>query len=215
VAILRQILSLRNALELMLSGAAPSVAPAGRARAYYDTAGRRVSLSLDGDAYAALARVLGTMTASATVANSTSETSLLGTITGGKTLAAGSLVVGKSLRVRAWGVLSSTGNPNLTVRVKLGSTVVATTGAVAQVGTPSQAGWELDGILTCRTTGASGSVFAQGCFRYGANLVPLAATAAVTVDTTAAQVLDATAQWSVADAGNTMTATNALFELLN
>lgn len=213
--ILRQILRIANALELYLSGSAPAVSDATRARVYYDTATLRPYLSANGGAYHVLPVVMGAMTASATVANTTTATTIVGTVTGGKTLAANSLVAGKSVRIRASGVLSSVSQPNLTVLVKFGSVTVATTGAVAQVGTPSNAGWELDVIVTCRTAGASGTVFAQGLLRYGANLVPLAATAAVTVDTTAAAIIDVTAQWGAASASNTITATNALFEILN
>lgn len=40
-------------------------------------------------------------------------------------------------------------------------------------------------------------------------------TAAVTIDTTATQVVDVTAQWGTASASNTITATNAYIEILN
>jgi hypothetical protein len=44
---------------------------------------------------------------------------------------------------------------------------------------------------------------------------PAVATAAITLDTTASQAVDVTAQFSVADAGNTITTTNCAIEWLN
>lgn len=215
MARLRQVLDLSNALDLSLTGSAPAVGGAAKARHYYDTATRRVYVSLNGSAFAVVPLTLGTQTASATVANTTSQTTFLGTVTGEKTVPAGGLVIGKSLRIRASGVLSSTGTPNLTIVAKLGSTTVATTGVVAQTGTPSNVGWELTVDVTCRTVGASGTVFAQGCFRYGSVFMPLAATAAVTIDTTAALIVDLMATWSVADSGNTLTGSNCTLEIVN
>lgn len=212
---LRQLLHLSAGLDLSQAASAPSVSAATRARVYYDTATRRLYVSQNAGAYFTLPLTLGTQTASATVANTTTQTTFLGTVTGEKTLPANSLVVGKTLRIRALGVLSSTSTPNLTIVAKLGSTTVATTGVVAQTGTPTNVGTELSVDITCRTAGASGSVFAQGFFRYGTVFMPIAATAAVTLDTTAAQIIDLTATWSVANSGNTITGTNCVFELLN
>ena len=215
MATFRSLTRIYNAIELLLGASTPDVSPADRTRQYYDATGRRVYRSINGSPYWVEPITLGTLVASATVANTASETTIVGTVTGGKTLPAALLVAGKTVRVRAFGVLSSTGTPNLTVKVKFGSTVIATTGAVAQSGTPTDVGWELDCLITCRTTGASGTVFAQGVFRYGTVVMPLAATAAVTVDTTGAHIIDLTAQWGAMDPGNTITCTNGAIELLN
>jgi len=80
------------------------------------------------------------------------------------------LGVGKSILVKAFGVLGTTATPNITVGVQLGTTqgninasgVVATTGAVAGPASGSNMPWELDVIMTCTGTGASGSILADG-----------------------------------------------------
>lgn len=164
-----------------------------------------------------LSGLMFTQSADAVVANTTSETTLKGAIVG--TASVGQfgalLVAGKTLRLRAFGYLSSTGAPNLTINVKLGSTSVCTTGAVAQSGTPTNVGWELDVMITCRTTGVSGTVIAQGIFRYGSTFMTLVSTAATTIDTTVAQIADWLATWSVQAAGNTITCTSSALEVLN
>ena len=200
MATFRSLTRIYNAIELLLGASTPDVSPADRTRQYYDATGRRVYRSINGSPYWVEPITLGTLVASATVANTASETTIVGTVTGGKTLPAALLVAGKTVRVRAFGVLSARGTPNLTVKVNVGRTVIAR---------------ELDCLITCRTTGASGTVFAQGVFRYGTVVMPLAATAAVTVDTTGAHIIDLTAQWGAMDPGNTITCTNGAIELLN
>jgi len=167
--------------------------------------------------------VLFTQTASQTVANSTTETTLFSTGVGQRTLGqfgGNYLVAGKTIRVYASGFLSITGTPNLTFRLKLGGATVATSGAVANAAV-TDTGWEFWGTITCRTTGVTGSVFAQGHLRYGTagatnwKIIAVLATAATTIDTTAQQAIDLTVQWGTADAGNTITATNAAIEALN
>lgn len=160
-------------------------------------------------------------TATATVANTTTEGSLIGGGVGVQTLPANTLTVGKSVRLQARGLLSTAAVPgNLTIAFKLGSTTVVTTGAFAVTGALTDLLWELDVLLTCRTVGGTGTVFAQGMFRYltaalgnlqGSELV---ATGTTTIDTTASQLVDSTADWATADASNSIRGTNCTIELL-
>jgi hypothetical protein len=167
------------------------------------------------------AGVIFVATATATVANTTTEGTLIGSGVGNLTLPALSLTPGKSVRLMAKGLLSTAAVPgNLTIAFKLGITGIVTTGAFAVTAALTDLLWEVEVLMTCRSAGASGTVFAQGVFRYfaaalgniqGAEMV---ATTTTTIDTTATQVIDATADWATADAGNSIRGTNALVELL-
>lgn len=161
-----------------------------------------------------------TATASATVANTTTETSILGTGVGTKTLPANFFVAGKTLRVVVKGHIADTGTPTLRIRCKLGSTTIVDTGAQTLLAITGTRGFEAEFLLTCRTTGASGTVFGQGDFQYNSaavtgNVIDAPNTAATTVDTTASQAVDVTATWGTASASNTITGTNVTIEVLN
>lgn len=160
---------------------------------------------------------LFTQTASATVANTTAETALSSTGEGSLTLPANYLRVGRTIRVKAWGYHSSTAGPTIRIRIKLGSTTVLDTTAINS-GNGTNKMWTVDGVITCRTTGGSGTVFGQGFY---AELHPsgttdsMVNTGATTVDTTATQAISVTAQWGTANAGNTITCTNLTVETQN
>jgi hypothetical protein len=86
----------------------------------------------------------------------------------------------------------------------------------------SNRAWEVVGDITCRTTGATGTVIGQGYFQHAqapgstaADHYEMPNTGATTIDTTAGGALDVTAQWGTADAGNTITSTNMTIEVLN
>src|SRR5215213_7080434 len=105
----------------------------------------------DTDLYEASNKDRAAQTASVTVANTTSETSLWGTVDGSLTIEANYFNrAGKSMRIHQAGYLSSTGSPTLTIRAKAGSTVLASTGAISVGGSLSNAGWWLDVLITCR-----------------------------------------------------------------
>lgn len=158
-------------------------------------------------------------TGSATIANTTTETTLLGSGSGTSTLPASLLAIGKSLRLRLSGVLSTDASAGtLTIRAKLGSTSIAASTAVTPSNSLSNVAWILDVDLTCRTIGASGTVFGQGMMQIAdstGRVIGLAATAAVTVDTTSSLAVNVTAQWGTASASNTITCSNATILLLN
>lgn len=162
---------------------------------------------------------LFTQTADKTIANTVTETTLFGTgvtVGGGLTLPANFFVAGKTLKLHIHGYHSSTGNPNVTIKIKLGSTVVATATGVS--GNGATDGFFFDGEITCRTTGATGTVSAGGQYdevhTSGLNL-GIVQTGTTTIDTTASQVLDVTVTWGTADAGNTITSQIAYVTVLN
>lgn len=156
-----------------------------------------------------------TATADATIANTVSETSLIGTGIGTKTLPANFLVIGKTIRVKTRGYLSDTLTPTLNFKFKLGSTQIVATSAITLGVGISNVGYEAEFELTCRTTGASGTVYGQGRVIVNGVAVNATATATATIDTTATQVVDISGTWGTASASNTITTSNAVLEALN
>lgn len=148
-----------------------------------------------------------------TVGNTVTETSLIGTGANGNslTLSANFFDVGTSLKFRAMGYLSDTGTPTIRIKIKLGATIIYDTGAQTL---PSLTGNNLlfiEGQLTCRSVGASGTIFATaevfcntGASSLG-NLDVTVPTAPVTIDTTSAQTFDMTVTWGTANASNSVT----------
>lgn len=166
---------------------------------------------------------LFTQTANKTVSNTTTETSIVGTGVGGLTLPANFFVAGKTIRITMSGVYSTvavTGD-TVTIKVKYGSTVLASKATTALVTGGTNLFWESEILVTCRTTGATGTVQISGGVRY-----QIAASAIVedelnngvattTLDTTASSLLDVTITHSAADASNTVTSLVSAFEVLN
>ena len=152
-------------------------------------------------------------TASATVANTVTETALTSTGVGTLTIPAYGPIIGKTYKFKAFGYHSSTAAPNLTMKVKLGSTVILTTGTHA-VHNPTNGQWELDGMFTFRTLGSSGTIFSQGRFYDATDFVPIVNTATTTISTIVDQAISITATWGTANAGNTITLTNLTIEEL-
>lgn len=160
------------------------------------------------EANAAKAKFIGT--ADKDVTNTTTETTMIptgvGAMPNGNTL-----VAGKTWRVLIQGKWSlATGA--LTVRVKIGSTTILTLAVDPLAETDAL--MEVEATLTCRSVGASGTVAAVGKFLWNdqnANFIgdprllgmhKAFTSSTATVDTTASGLLDVTAQWASADAGN-------------
>lgn len=157
-------------------------------------------------------------TASKTFSNTTDQTSLIGTGVGTTTLPANFLVAGKTIRVIVRGHYGIDTLANLTVRVKFGSTVLCSTAAIGAYPGLSNALFTAVADITCRTTGGSGTVFSQGVvtgFDGTSDIFGMVSTSTVTIDTTATQAIDVTAQFGTAEATSTITATNTTFEVLN
>lgn len=164
-----------------------------------------------------LSGVLFTQTATATVANTTTETTVTSTGSGSLTLPANFFEVGKSIVIHAEGFHSAVANPNITVKIKIGGTTYLTTGTVVS-GNSTNAYCEIKGTITCRTTGASGTVQAQGFFVEtggGDNHFGMPNTTTQTIDTTVTQTVDVTVQWGTASSSNTISITNLIIEAKN
>ena len=163
-----------------------------------------------------------TGSAAKTVANSSAETSAIPTGVGSLTLPANFWMVGRTIRLTGGGVYSSLLTPgNLTCRIKLGSTTVASVTVTALLGAASNSGFDFEATICCRSTGASGTVVSTGQISYGLSATTRGisdintGTSTVTIDTTASMLLDVTVQWATASASNTMTAMVAVVENVN
>lgn len=184
-----------------------------------DNASNKEVLKLD--AKQLVSKTIFTATATGTIANSTTETEISSTGVGTKTLPAAFFIAGKTVRVSARGYFSTQATPvTLQLKVKLGSTVVLDTGVQTPITTTNH-GWAVEGLITCRTTGASGTVFSQGSAHLSSTAILEAAwdmenTATTTIDTTATQAVSLTAQWGAGvAAADTINCSNFVVEVLN
>lgn len=186
---------------------------------WYDTVRKAHQVFADGIKQT-LSTSLFTQTADKTVANTVTETSILGTGVGNLTLPANFFVAGKTIRIYGEGYIADLLTPTGRVKFKLGSTVILDSTAAALVTITGNGRFEYEILLTCRTAGTTGTVYAQGDVRYyslltTANFIALLNTAATTINTTTSQVIDVTWTWGTANAANTITLTNATIEVLN
>lgn len=156
-------------------------------------------------------------TASATVANTVTETTIVGSGVGTVTLPANFFTAGKTIRLRMTGIHSSVSSATIQIRIKLGSTTILDTGAHTSHN-DTNALTNIEAIITCRTTGASGTFIGQGEYvEVGASpdIAEMVNTTTTVVSTTASQTVAVTAQWGSASASNTITITNFTLEVLN
>lgn len=151
-----------------------------------------------------------TVPAGNTVANTATETSFTNTYN----IAANDCIPGRVYNVVARGVYGTTTTaPTLLMKLKLGTTVLTQTGGGTALNTTANMTnqqWTLRADIICNTTGASGTVEAQGMFERATSNIANAPwsminTAPITVDTTTAQSLQISAKWNTANAANTIT----------
>lgn len=157
---------------------------------------------------------LFTGTADKTVGNTTTETSIIPTGDGFLTLPANFLDAGDYLHFRVSGFIDTISAPDLTIRFKFGGTTVHT--EVMTLATiPADQFFGLEADFVIRSVGATGSLSFSGNFQYSdgsvQKAVGLVETGTITVDTTAADLIEVTAQWSAAAATNTIT--TQIFEI--
>lgn len=171
-----------------------------------------------------LPSTLFTSTTTQTVAATTAETTIIGSGSGSLTLPANYLTVGKTIRFSIRGLYSAPAISvgTITIRIKLGSTTLASGTASSLVALASNLGFDGECVITCRSIGASGSVIIMGGVTYGvgANLSPFVTpvnngTSTSTVDTTSALTFTCTVQWSNNTVGNSVSSLNCLLEGLN
>lgn len=164
-------------------------------------------------------RTLFTQTATTTLANTTTQTTLVGSGVGAMSLPPGILVVGRSIRLKWYGKIASILTPTFLITYKVGGTSFA---ATATLTLPVLTGTKMimgELIMTCITTGTTGTVLTQG-FGVIDNAAAAVAQGMLnsstnTVNTTIVNALDLMGTWGTASASNTVTLTNMTLELFN
>jgi len=160
-------------------------------------------------------------TADRTIANSAAEATLLGTGVGTLTFPANFWVVGRTIRFEMHGNIASTGTPTARVRLKMGATTLLDSTAITMTALAGTEEWDLVGLITCRSIGASGSLRANCFFTYetGSGSTPVdrlfIAGTTTTFNTTVSGAIDITFQWGTASALNTITSRLTAIEILN
>lgn len=152
-----------------------------------------------------------------TVDNTTSETAF----DSDYEIGANQLQPGSVVRLKLYGVFSTDAvAPTIRIRVDLDSTTVLDSGAVTLTAGLTNEGWTLEGVLVCQTDGATGDIEAQGFVEFALSasdgqVVNLANTAPITIDTTTSQTLAVSVEWGAADTDNTITLREMTVDLID
>jgi hypothetical protein len=160
-----------------------------------------------------------TQTANQNFSNSSAENTLFSTGVGTLTLPANKLTVGKSIRISIAGFINTAAAAGTaTLRLRLGGVLIAASSAITLTNSITNRGFEIEGLITCRSVGPTGSVIGQGMFQanmtgINSSIIDILATAAVAVDTTIPLAVNATWQFGTANIGNTITITNAVVKV--
>lgn len=148
---------------------------------------------------------------SPTITATTTESTLIDGGVGTLTVPANGFSVGDSFLMHMSGILSSKNNDTLTIRVKAGSVVLGTSGAIIMPGITAKH-WDLIVQFTIRQIGAAGvaSIVTSGQLTYskdasnafeGGDFSTINST---TFNTTISNVLNVTGQWSSNDPLNSI-----------
>jgi hypothetical protein len=144
------------------------------------------------------------------ITNTTAESSLINGGVGTLTIPANGFSVGDSFRAVFGGVMNANNNQNITIRVKAGSIVLLDSGLQNLGSNVINDIWSLNIDFTIRAIGAAGvaSIVTLGSFHYtktnNASVQGFAFNTVnnTTFSTTISNVLNVTAQWGTASAGN-------------
>ena len=139
------------------------------------------------------------------------ETTLIDGGVGSLTVPANGFTVGDSFSVVMGGKISCSNSSPITIRIKSGAVVLATTGLISlpQI---TLKNWELEVTFTIRAIGTAGvaSIVTHGDFLYLKDSsssfegMTFSSTNNTTFNTTISNTLDITAQWSALNAANVL-----------
>ena len=140
-----------------------------------------------------------------TVANIAAETTLINTSVGSRDFLANTFAIGDTYSVRMSGKMRSQGSHDLTLRIKIGATIIA---RVMTINVGANTPIDLDFIFTVPTIGSalSGTLKHRGIIYIGDTRFSMTQINPILFDTTILRVFDITVQWAIADANNTITA---------
>jgi hypothetical protein len=147
---------------------------------------------------------------SATVTNTTAETTIVGTGVGSLNVPANGFAVGDSFRAILGGVMNANNNQTIRVRLRTGSVLLLDSGVQNLGSSVTNDVWSLNVDFTVRQIGTAGvaSIVSLGSFHYtktnnasvqgfGFNVVNN-----TTFNTTVSNTLDITVEWGSASTGN-------------
>jgi hypothetical protein len=137
---------------------------------------------------------------SATVTNTVTETSIVGSGVGALTVPANFFTVGDSYHGKIGGVISSQNGDTIEIRIKTAGVTLASTGVIT-LEVATTLGWELELDFTIATIGATGSICTNGNFAYNRNTGSLEGFVfqdVQAIDTTVSNTLDITVEWGQA-----------------
>jgi hypothetical protein len=158
-------------------------------------------------------------TATATVTGTNDESTLISSGTGSLTIPASAWVVGKTYKIVVRGVWSTDANnpAGINIKLKLGSTVIAQSSNMFLGTGKSNVPYEVRAEFTCRSTGASGTIFTMGLVYADDAFVNKFdnGTTTSTINLTGNQTLDVTATLSDDAAGNSISSFIVFFEAAN
>ena len=152
-------------------------------------------------------------TADAIVFNTLVSSSLVGTGVGTTTIAADAIEVGSTYEVKMRGIISVGTPVDLTIKLIVNGTNVDQVGPIAmpEIGGGEFAPkyFEIDGIFTCRSDGASGGIMSSLKFTYEENppnrFDSHTSNILGPINTTIANTVDIEAEWTNADPSNVLT----------
>jgi len=146
--------------------------------------------------------------------NTAPEQSIVGTGVGSLTVPANSFVVGDGYHAKIGGRLNATGGggrSEIIIRVKNGTTVLASTG-IFDLDTATNQGWECELDFTVAAIGTTGSIVTNGNFAYtkdgNRQVFGYIFQDSQTIDTTVSNTLDITVEWNVINAGDDIFSAN-------
>jgi 2-methylaconitate cis-trans-isomerase PrpF len=137
---------------------------------------------------------------SATITNTTTETSIIGSGVGSLTVPADTFLRGDSYHAKIGGIISAQNGDNIEIHIKTGSTVLASTGSIS-LSPVTALGWELELDFTIASLTATGSICTNGNFAYNRDTGSLEGFVfqdVQPIDTTIANTLDVTVTWGQA-----------------
>lgn len=139
-------------------------------------------------------------------------------------LPANLLDTGQVIRLKAFGVFSTTGTPTIILGFYYGAVAGVALAASSAITTASGAAnfpWEMEYEGRVRTTGSTGTIMGRGTLQLGTTVaatafspIPVTALATVTIDTSTAKQITVGTTWSAASASNTITCHHFSVELI-
>ena len=153
-------------------------------------------------------------TANSATINTTGEQTLVGTGVGTLSVPANAFSVGDSFHAKVGGKINATGGggrSEIIIRIKNGSTVLATTG-VFDLDNATDQGWECELDFTIAAIGATGTICTNGNFAFvkdnDRKVSGYVFQDVEPIDTTASSTLDITAEWNVLNGGDDIYSAN-------